>query len=92
MNIPHLNHKEEFNESFDIKSDQLKKRDSKLLNKGGFEEQLLSEFRRFANGMFSKMDKQNKLLREIAKTNNQTTLAFQLSQTLILNMNHMKMN
>ena len=69
MNIPHLNNREESKESYDVVSDKLKKRDIKLLNKGNFEEQLLSEFRRFADGMLSKMDEQNKLLREIAKTN-----------------------
>ena len=65
MNIPHLNNKEESKESYDVVSDKLKKRDIKLLNKGSFEEQLLSEFRRFADGMLSKMNEQNKLLREI---------------------------
>ena len=65
MNIPHLNHKEESKESYDIASDKLKKRDIKLLNKGSFEEQLISEFRRFADGMLSKMDEKNKFLREI---------------------------
>ena len=69
MNIPSLNHKEESKESYDIVSDKLKKRGIKLLSKGSFEEQLLSEFRRFADEMLSKMDEQNKLLREIAKTN-----------------------
>ena len=92
MNIPHLNNKEESKEFYDVVSDKLKKRNIKLLNKGSFEEQLLSEFRRFTDGMISKMDEQNKLLREIAKKINQTTLPFQLSQILILSMNHMKMN
>ena len=76
MNIPHLNHKEESKESYDIVSDKLKKREIKLLNKGSFEEQLLSEFRRFADGMLSKMDEQNKLLREIAKTNKSNYTSF----------------
>ena len=76
MNIPHLNHKEESKESYDIASDKLKKREIKLLNKGSFEEQLLSEFRRFADGMLSKMDEQNKLLREIAKTNKSNYTSF----------------
>ena len=69
MNMPNLNHKEESKKSNDIVSDKLKKRGIKLLSKGSFEEQLLSEFRRFADEMLSKMDEQNKLLREIAKTN-----------------------
>ena len=56
MNILHLNNKEESKESFGIASDKLKKRDIKLLNKGNFEKQFLSEFRRFADGMISKMD------------------------------------
>ena len=76
MNIPHLNHKEESKESYDIVSDKLKKRDIKLLSKGSFEEQLLSEFRMFADGMLSKMDEQNKLLREIAKTNKSNYTSF----------------
>ena len=89
MNIPHLNNKEESKESFDIVSDKLKKRDNKLLNKGSFEEQLFSQFRRFVDGMLSKMDEQNKLLREIAKTNKSNYTSFKLSQILILNMSHM---
>ena len=76
MNISHLNNKEESKESYDVVSDKLKKRDIKLLNIGSFEEQLLSEFRRFADGMLSKMDEQNKLLREIAKTNKSNYTSF----------------
>ena len=91
MNIPHLNNKEESKESYDVVSDKLKKREIKLLNKGSFEEQLLSEFRRFADGILSKMDEQNKLLRKIVKINQATLLLLQ-SQILILTMNHMKMN
>ena len=82
MNIPHLNHKEESKESYDIASDKLKKREIKLLNKGSFEEQLLSEFRRFADGMLSKMDEQNKLLREIAKTNKSNYTSFNAKPNL----------
>ena len=69
MNILHLNYKEESKVSYEIESDKLKKRDIRLLHKGSFEEQLLSEFTRFVDGILSKMDEQNKLLREIAKTN-----------------------
>ena len=82
MNIPHLNNKEESKESYDVISDKLKKRDIKLLNKGSFEEQLLSEFRRFADGMLSKMDEQNKLLREIAKTNKSNYTSFSAKPNL----------
>ena len=59
MNIPHLNHKEESKEPYDDVSDKLKKREIKLLSKGSFEEQVLSEFRRFADGMLSKIADQN---------------------------------
>ena len=82
MNIPNLNHKEESKESYDIASDKLKKRKIKLLNKGSFEEQLLSEFRRFADGMLSKIDEQNKLLREIAKTNKSNYISFNAKPNL----------
>ena len=82
MNIPHQNHKEEFKEFYDIVSDKLKKIDIKLLNKGSFEEQFLSEFRRFADGMISKMDEQNKLLREIAKTNKSNYTSFSAKPNL----------
>ena len=58
MNIPHLNHKEESKVSYDIVSNKLKKRDILLLNKGNFEEQLLSEFRRLADEMLSQMEEQ----------------------------------
>ena len=69
MNIPHLNDNEESKESYDVVSNKLKKRDIKLLNKESFEGKQLLEFKRFADGMLSKMDEQNKLLREIVKTN-----------------------
>ena len=82
MNIPHLNNKEESKESYDVISDKLKKRDIKLLNKGSFEEQLLSEFRKFSDGMLSKMDEQNKLLREIAKTNKSNYTSFSAKPNL----------
>ena len=82
MNIPHLNHKEELKESYDALSDKLKKRDIKLLKKGGFEEQLLSEFRRFADGMLSKMDEQNKLLKEIVKANKSNYTSLTSKQNL----------
>ena len=82
MNIPHLNHKEESKESYDITSDKLKKREIKLLNKGSFKEQLLSEFRRFADGMLSKIDDQNKLLREIDKTNKSNYTSFNAKPNL----------
>ena len=92
MNIPHLNHKEEAKESYDMASDKLKKRDIKLFNKGSFEEQLLSEFRRFVEGMLSKIDEQNKLLKEIAKVNKSNYTSFSAEPILILSTNHMKMN
>ena len=82
MNIPHLNNKEESKESYDVVSDKLKKRDIKFLNKGSFEEQLLPEFRRFADGMLSKMDEQNKLLREIAKINKSNYTSFSAKPNL----------
>ena len=53
-----------------------------MLNKGSFEEQFLSEFRRFADGMLSKMDKQNKLLREIDKTNESNYTSFSAKPNL----------
>ena len=82
MNIPHLNHKKELKESYDALSDKLKKRDIKLLKKGGFEEQLLSEFRRFADGMLSKMDEKNKLLKEIVKANKSNYTSLTSKQNL----------
>ena len=82
MNIPHLNRKEESKESYDIAFNKLKKKEIKLLNKGSFEEQLLSEFRRFADGILSKLDEQNKLLREIAKTNKSNYTSFSVKPNL----------
>ena len=76
MNIPHLNDNEESKESYDVVSNKLKKRDIKLLNKESFEGKLLLEFKRFADGMLSKMDEQNKLLREIVKTNKSNYTSF----------------
>ena len=47
-----------------------------MLSKWSFEKQLLSEFRRFADGTLSKKDEQNKLIREIAKTNKSNYTSF----------------
>ena len=92
INIPHLNHKEKSKESYDIESDKLKKRDIKFLNKGSFEEQLLSELRRPADGMLSKLDEQNKLFREMAKANTSHYTSLLQSQIFRLSRKHMRMN
>ena len=43
---------------------------------------MLSEFRRFTDGILSKMDEQNKRLKEIAKTNKSNYISFSAKSNL----------
>ena len=47
---------------------KLKKREAKQFDKHSFQQQILSEFRRFTDGVFEKIDNQNKMLSELVTT------------------------
>ena len=61
INPSQLRIKEECKESI-YELSTTKKRNIKMLEKQSFKHQMLFEFKRFADGMLSKMDEQNKLL------------------------------
>ena len=44
---------------------RIKKRHAKSLHKEIFEEQLLTEFKQFSNGVISRLEKQNKILTQL---------------------------
>ena len=55
----------------------MKKRHVKSLHKQLFEEQMLSKFRQFSNGIMSKLDEQNKILAELVSMQKSTHTSFQ---------------
>ena len=58
-----------------------KKRDNKMLEKQSFEHQMLYEFKRFTDGMISKMDKQNKLLSQLVLSQKSNYTSFPTFQS-----------
>ena len=69
INPSHLSIKEESKESI-YELSATKKRNIKMLEKQSFEHQMLFEFKRFADGMLSKIDEQNKYLSHLVLSQN----------------------
>ena len=66
---------------------------SRCLKKQSFEHQMLFEFKRFTDGMLSKMDEQNKLLSQLVLSKkNRTTLPFSPSKVSKSSMINAKQN
>ena len=62
---------------------KLKKREAKQFDKLSFQQQILSEFRKFTDGVFEKMDNQNKMLSELVTTIKKGTLLLQFITIII---------
>ena len=75
-----MNKKEESKESVYVECERMKKRHVKSLHKQSFEEQMLSEFRQFSNGIMSKLDEQNKILAQLVSMQKSTHTSFQAVQ------------
>ena len=60
--------KQELKEQLLDPFNKLKKREAKQFDKLSFQQQILSEFRKFTDGVLEKMDNQNKMLSELVTT------------------------
>ena len=81
INPSHLSIKEESKESI-YELSATKKRNIKMLEKQSFEHQMLYEFKRFADGMLSKMDEQNKLLSHLVLSQKSNYTSFPIFQSI----------
>ena len=81
INPSQLSIKEESKESI-YELSATKKRNIKMLEKQSFEHQMLFEFKRFADGMLSKMDEQNKLLSHLVLSQKSNYTSFPTFQSI----------
>ena len=88
ISLPSLRRKEE---SVYDAWERMKKRHAKSLHKQTFEEQLLTEFRQFSNGVMPRLDKQNQILAQLISIQKSShTLPFQLCKISMLNRRDLK--
>ena len=71
-----LRMKEESKESVYAECERIKKRYAKSLYKQTFEEQMLIEFRKFYNGVMSRLEEQNKILTQLVSMQKSTHTYF----------------
>ena len=76
IGFPSMNKKEESKESVYGTCERMKKRHVKSLHKQTFEEQMISEFRQFSNGIMSRLDEQNKILAQLVSMQKSTHTSF----------------
>ena len=91
IGFPSLNKKEESKESVYVERERMKKRHVKSLHKQSFEEQMLSEFRQFSNGIMSKLDEQNKILAQLVSMQKSTHTSFQAVQNFNVKQERLEM-
>ena len=91
IGFPSLNKKEESKESVYVECERMKKRHVKSLHKQSFEEQMLSEFRQFSNGIMSKLDEQNKILAQLVSMQKSTHTSFQAVQNFNVKQERLEM-
>ena len=70
----------------------MKKINTKSLHKQTFEEQLLTEFRQFSNGVMSRLNKQNKLLTQLISIQKSSYTSFPAMQNINAKQERFKMN
>ena len=76
---------------YDI-SERIKKRYAKWLHKQTFEEQLLTEFRQFSNGVMSRLDKQNQILAQLISIQKSSHTSFPAVQNINVKQERLEMN
>ena len=91
IGFPSLNKKEESKESVYVKCERMKKRHVKSLHKQSFEEQMLSEFRQFSNGIMSELDEQNEILAQLVSMQKSTHTSFQAVQNFNVKQQRLEM-
>ena len=77
-----LRKKEESKEFVYAECERMKKRHAKSLYKQTFEEQMLIEFRKFSNGVMSRLDEQNKILIQLVSMQKSTHTSFPAAQNI----------
>ena len=90
--LPSLRRKEESKESVYDAWERMKKRHAKSLYKQIFEEQLLTEFRQFSNGVMSRLDKQNKILTQLISIQKSSHTSFPTVQNINVKQERFEMN
>ena len=84
FSLPSLRMKEESKDSVYDVWKRMKKRHVKSLHKQTFEEELLSEFRQFFNGVMSRLDNQNKILAQLISIQKSSHTSFPAVQISML--------
>ena len=79
---PSMRRKEESKESVYDCMRKYEEKDAKSLHKQTFEEQLLTEFRQFSNGVMSRLDKQNKILTQLISIQKPSHTSFPAVQNI----------
>ena len=70
----------------------MKKRHAKSLHNQTFEEQLLTEFRQFSNGVMSRLDKQNQILAQLILIQKSSHTSFPAVQNINAKQKRFEMN
>ena len=91
IGFPSMNKKEESKESVYGTCERMKKRHVKSLHKQTFEEQMISEFRQFSNGIMSRLDEQNKILAQLVSMQKSTHTSFQAVQNFNVKQERLEM-
>ena len=92
FSLPSLRRKEESKEFVYDAWERMKKRHAKSLHKQTFEEQLLTEFRQFSNGVMSILDKQNKILTQLISIQKSSHTSFPAVQNINAKQERFEMN
>ena len=82
FSLSSLRRKEESKESIYDALERMKKRHAKSLHIQTFEEQLLTKFRQFSNGVMSRLDKQNKNLTQLISIQKSSYTSFPAVQNI----------
>ena len=89
ISLPSLRRKEE---SVYDAWERMKKRHAKSLHKQTFEEQLLTEFRQFSNGVMPRLDKQNQILAQLISIQKSSHTSFPAVQNINVKQERFEMN
>ena len=92
FSLPSLRRKEESKKSVYVECERMKKRHLKSLHKQSFEEQMLSEFRQFSNGIMSRLDKHNKILTQLISIQKLSHTSFRAVQNINFKQERLEMN
>ena len=92
FSLPSLRRKEESKECVYDAWERMKKRHAKSLHKQKFKEQLLTEFRQFSNGVMSRLDKHNKILKQLISIQKLSHTSFPAVQNINFKQERLEIN